>query len=317
MDDPYKALGVAKTASQDEIKKAYRRIAKTDHPDLNSDPAATERFKAASSAYDLLKDPEQRARFDRGEIDAGGREKPNPRFYRDYAARGDNPYRNTQHGDFGEFSDIFSDLFGAGAEARGRSRGGASRGAQAQGFGAGPGFDDLNLRGPDHRFELEIGFMTAAKGGTTRITLPSGDSLEVKIPEGARDGQTIRLRGKGGPGYGQGGPGDALLTLHVADDPDWTREGDDIRRILPITLDQAILGGKVEAQTIGGPVAVSVPKGAQTGQRLRLKGRGIKGGDHYAELRVVMPPTIDDELARFMEEWRKTNSYEPDRRRPT
>ncbi|MDO5657472.1 MAG: DnaJ C-terminal domain-containing protein [Paracoccus sp. (in: a-proteobacteria)] len=304
MDDPYKALGLDKSASQDEIKRAYRRIAKTDHPDLNSDPAATERFKAASNAYDFLKDPEQRARFDRGEIDAQGRERAEQRFYRDYAERADNPYRSHGSGGFGDASDIFEDLFGARAGARQRARAGQGAAQGAQGFA-------FDMRGQDHRFDLEIDFMTAAKGGARRITLPGGDSLEVKIPEGARDGQTIRLRGKGGAGYGEGEPGDALLTLHVAPDPDWRREGDDVYVILPVTIDQAVLGGKVEAATLGGPVALNVPRGATTGQKLRLRGRGIRGGDHYAEIKVVMPPVIDDELAAFFETWRKTHAYSP------
>lgn len=298
-DDPYKALGLGKTASQDEIKKAYRRIAKTDHPDLNPDPTAHERFKAASAAYDLLKDAEQRARFDRGEIDATGQERPQRHYYREYAESGDNPYRQSQG--FDEFSDVFSDLFGR--------RGHGRRGGGAHSF---------DMRGQDQRFTLEIDFMTAARGGSTRITMPDGAVLEVKIPEGARDGQVIRLRGKGGPGMGEGEPGDALLTLIVAEDADWHREGDDVETTLPITLDEAILGGKVEAPTIDGPVMLTIPRGASSGQKLRLKGRGIKGeggrrGDQHLVLKIVMPSRIDDELAHFIEEWRQTHTYDPRR----
>ncbi|MCV2446625.1 MULTISPECIES: DnaJ C-terminal domain-containing protein [Paracoccus] len=298
-DDPYKALGLARTATQDEIKKAYRKIAKTDHPDLNPDPAAHERFKAASSAYDLLKDPEQRARFDKGEIDAQGQERPQRHYYREYAEQGDNPYRQS-HG-FEDFSDVFSDLFGQRAQAR---RGGGAR--------------SFDMRGPDQRFTLEIDFMTAARGGSTRITMPDGSVLEVKIPEGAHDGQVIRLRGKGGMGMGEGEPGDALLTLIVADDPDWRRDGDDVETTLPITIDEAVLGGKVEAQTIDGPVMLTVPRGANSGQKLRLKGRGIKGsggkrGDQHVVLKIVMPPHVDDELAEFMRGWRENHAYDPRR----
>ncbi|WP_423210606.1 DnaJ C-terminal domain-containing protein [Paracoccus yeei] len=301
-DDPYKALGLSKTATQDEIKKAYRRIAKTDHPDLNPDPAAHERFKAASSAYDLLKDPEQRARFDRGEIDAAGQERPQRQYYRDYAQAGDNPYRRGTP-DFDDLSDVFSDLFGQGASRR--------RGAGARSF---------DMRGQDQRFTLEIDFMTAARGGSTRITMPDGAVLEVKIPEGARDGQIIRLRGKGGPGMGDGEPGDALLTLIVAEDPDWRRDGNDVETTLPITIDEAVLGGKVEVQTIDGPVMLTVPRGASSGQKLRLKGRGLKGeggrrGDQHVVLKIVMPPRVDDELARFMQEWRESHAYDPRRER--
>ncbi|UFS64011.1 DnaJ C-terminal domain-containing protein [Paracoccus denitrificans] len=300
-DDPYKALGLGKNASQDDIKKAYRRIAKTDHPDLNPDPAAHERFKAASSAYDLLKDPEQRARFDRGEIDAQGQEQPQRHYYREYAESGDNPYR--QHHGFDDLSDVFSDLFG------GRGGGGGGRRGGARSF---------DMRGPDQRFTLEIDFMTAARGGSTRITMPDGSVLEVKIPEGAHDDQVIRLRGKGGPGMGNGEPGDALLTLIVAEDPDWHRDGNDVETTLPITIDEAVLGGKVEAQTIDGPVMLTVPRGASSGRKLRLKGRGIKGadgrrGDQHVVLKIVMPSQIDSELARFMEDWRQNHAYDPRR----
>ncbi|MBD9526007.1 MULTISPECIES: DnaJ C-terminal domain-containing protein [Paracoccus] len=300
-DDPYKALGVSKTASQDEIKKAYRKIAKTDHPDLTPDPAAHERFKAASSAYDLLKDADQRARFDRGEIDASGQERQQRHYYRDYAQAGDNPYRPGAQ-DFDDLSDVFSDLFGQSGASR--KRGGGAR-----------GFD---MRGQDQRFTMEIDFMTAARGGSTRITMPDGAVLDVKIPEGARDGQIIRLRGKGAAGYGDGTPGDALLTLVIAEDPDWRRDGDDVETTLPITLDEAVLGGKVEAETIDGPVMLSIPRGASTGQKLRLKGRGLKGeggqrGDQHVVLKIVMPPRIDDDLARFMEEWRQNHGYDPRR----
>ncbi len=302
MDDPYKALGLTKSASQDDIKKAYRKIAKTDHPDLNPDPAAAERFKAASSAYDLLKDPDQRARFDRGEIDATGQERAQQKFYRDFAERGDNPYRQYSSAGFGDFSDVFDDLFGESGGMGGGFGGGFRRSGARQSF---------DMRGQDARYDLEVDFMTAAKGGSTRITLPGGSAVEVQIPEGASDGQTIRLRGKGGPGQGNGAAGDAYLTLHVTSHPDWTRDGNDVTLTLPITIDEAVLGGKVEVPTLDGAVSMNLPRGATTGQKLRLKGKGIKGGNQYVQLKVVMPPQIDDELAAFMEKWRQDNPYDP------
>ncbi|NHF72160.1 DnaJ C-terminal domain-containing protein [Paracoccus xiamenensis] len=301
MDDPYKALGLTKSASQDDIKKAYRKIAKTDHPDLNPDPAAAERFKAASSAYDLLKDPDQRARFDRGEIDATGQERAQQKFYRDFAERGDNPYRQYSSAGYGDFSDVFDDLFGDDGR-RGGFGGFRRSGAGGQGF---------DMRGQDARYDLEVDFLTAAKGGSTRITLPTGGAVEVQIPEGASDGQTIRLRGKGGPGHGQGAPGDAYLTLHVGSHPDWTRDGNDVTITLPITIDEAVLGGKVEVPTLDGAVSMNLPRGATTGQKLRLKGKGIKGGNQYVQLKIVMPPNVDQDLVEFMEKWRQENPYDP------
>ena len=311
--DPYAALGVKKTASEAEIKKAYRKIAKTDHPDLNPDPAAAERFKAASSAYDLLKDPEQRRRFDSGEIDDQGHERPQQRYYRQHAEAAGNPYQQ----DYGfsgdpDLSDVFEDLFGR----RGGPGGGGGGfrgygGGGGAGAGAGQREADFSMRGQDHRFQLEVDFLTAAKGGKTRITLPDGSDLEVAIPKGAHEGQTIRLKGKGGPGYGKGGAGDAYLTLSVGQHPDFVREENDIFTVLPISIDEAVLGGKVAAPTIDGPVNLTIPKGATSGQKLRLRGRGVNGGDQNVELKVVMPPKVDDDLAAFMENWRKSHAYDP------
>lgn len=297
--DPYAALGVTKTATEAELKAAYRKIAKADHPDLNPDPRAAERFKAAAAAYDLLKDPVQRRRFDAGEIDEQGQERPQRRYYRDHAEAADNPYARSygfdQDADMG---DVFSDLFGR-------------RGAGQEGFRQGGQPRDFYMRGQDHRFTLQVDFMTAAKGGKTRITLPDGNDLEVTIPKGAQDGQTIRLKDKGGPGFGKGGPGDAYLTLTVAPDPMFRREGNDIFLTLPISLSEAILGGKVATPTIDGTVNLTIPKGATTGQKLRLRGRGIDGGDQQVELKVMMPPKVDPELEAFMESWRKSHDYDP------
>lgn len=311
-DDPYAALGLTKTASQDEIKKAYRRIAKTCHPDLKpDDPDAEAKFKAAASAYDLLKDPEQRARFDRGEIDASGAERPERQFYRDYAEAGGNPYRQGHRFDDFDASDIFSEFM------RQQGRGG---GDYAGGFhpgGGGARQQAFHARGADRHYTLEVPFLDAARGGKARVVLPGGGALEVKIPEGAADGQTIRLRGKGDPGYGEGAPGDALVTLSVAAHPVFRREGSDILITLPITLDEAVLGGKVAAPTIEGKVGLTVPKGASSGQTLRLRGRGVKPlgggarGDQLVELSIVSPPKIDDELAEFMASWRKKHGYDP------
>jgi DnaJ-class molecular chaperone len=315
-DDPYAALGLTRSASDDEIRKAYRRIAKTCHPDLNpGDSAAEKKFKAASAAHDLLKDPEKRARFDRGEIDAQGQERAPRGFYRDQAEQPGNPYRSGrqyQHagGEGPEFdaSDIFAEFL--------RQRG--REGADFGGFGFDPrgGGQGFDARGADRHYTMEVPFLDAVKGGSRRITLPDGNALEVKIPEGTADGQTIRLRGKGAPGYGNGPAGDALVTLTVLPHRFFTREGNDIVLTLPITLDEAVLGGKVTAPTVSGAVSLTVPKGASSGQTLRLRGRGARGrdgktGDQRVILSIVAPPKVDDDLAEFLRDWRKKHGYDP------
>lgn len=298
-EDPYSALGLARTATADEIKKAYKRIARESHPDLNpGDPKAADRFKAAAAAHDLLKDPEQRARFDRGEIDAAGQERPERRFYRDYAEGPEATYHTSRgYQDFGDFSDVFSDLFG-----EGRRSGAGSRSGTGSGFA---------MRGADQHYVLELGFLEAARGATRRITLPGGSTLDVKIPEGIADGQVIRLRGKGGEGQGGGAAGDALVTITVAAHPTFRREGNDIHLDLPVSIDEAILGAKVETPTIAGPVALSIPPGASSGRMLRLKGRGVRGGDQFVTLRVMVPAEPDPELQEFLRGWRDRHPQDP------
>jgi DnaJ-class molecular chaperone len=167
------------------------------------------------------------------------------------------------------------------------------------------------MRGPDHRYTMEVEFLDAARGATRRLTLPDGSTLDVKIPEGLADGQTIRLRGKGGPGIGGGEAGDALITIAVRPHRHFRREGDDILLDLPITLDEAVLGARVEAPTITGPVALTIPKGATSGQVLRLRGRGVRGGDQRVTLRIAAPSEIDPELEAFFRRWREEHRYDP------
>ena len=295
--DPYAVLGVAKDAAQDQIRKAYRALAKKYHPDLNpGDAAAADRFKEIAAAYDLLSDPEKRGRFDRGEIDASGAERPQQRYYRDFAEGDGGAYQSSAgYEDFGDVSDLFADLM------RRRGRGGPA--------GAG-----LKMRGQDDLYHLEVDFLEAVLGAKKRITLPDGQDLDVTIPEGMADGQTLRLRGKGQPGYGGGPPGDALIQVSVRPHPQFQRRDDDILIELPITLDEAILGAKVQVPTLTGRVSVTVPKGADSGKVLRLRGKGVKRahghGDQLVTLRVVLPSTVDPELEAFMKEWRKTHAYE-------
>ncbi len=296
--DPYAVLGLKKTATAAEIKKAYRRLVRTSHPDINPDDAEAEaRFVKISAAYDLLKDPETRARFDAGEIDASGAEKPQRQYYRDFAEAPGGPHATGRGFGGMDPDDIFAEIL------RQRARGGGSQG---------PGF---SVPGSDHAYALEVPFLDAALGGSARITLPGGEALEVAIPVGLRDGQTLRLRGKGGEGFGGGARGDALVTVQVRPHPVFRRDGLDILVTLPITIDEAVLGAKVEAPTIHGKVTLTIPKGASSGRILRLRGRGITrksgSGDQLVELRIVAPEGEDAELAAFLQEWRKTHPQDP------
>jgi DnaJ-class molecular chaperone len=289
-DDPYKTLGLTKQATADDIKKAYRKLVRASHPDLHpDDPAAEARFKAIASAHDLLKDPATRARFDAGEIDAAGTERPQRQYYRDFADAPDNAYQQSRgYGANPDPADIFAEIL--------RNRG-RQQGAQSQGFAA---------PGQDMRFTLEVGFLEAALGDEARITLPDGQTLGVKIPQGTADGQSLRLRGKGGPGYGGGPAGDALITITLRPHPLFRRNGDDIEVTLPITIAEAVLGGKVTAPTIDGPVGLTIPAGASSGRILRLRGRGVgragstTKGDQRVELRIVLPPEPDTALHDFL-----------------
>jgi len=302
-EDLYSVLSVPKAASAEDITKAYRKLAKKMHPDLNpGDKAAEEKFKKVTAAYDILGDAEKRGRYDRGEIDASGQETPQQRYYREYAGGEDGArYRSTAgFEDIGAFSDLFGDLFGE----RGGMRGG--RGAR------------FSMRGSDAQYRLDVDFLDAVNGTKTRITLPDGGTLDVTIPPGVADGQVLRLRGKGNPGIGEGEPGDALIEIHVRPHPVFKREGNDIVVEVPITFDEAVLGGKIEVPTIGGRVFATVPPGSNTGQTLRLKGRGIKtkgsAGDQLVKLSIILPDRIDDDLKRFAETWREAHRYDPRRK---
>jgi DnaJ-class molecular chaperone len=288
--DPYTVLGVKKDASQDEIQKAYRRLAKKLHPDLNpGNKQAEERFKEVSAAYDLLGDPDKRARFDRGEIDASGMERPRQRYYRDFAEGG--AYASDAgFEDFAGVDDILSQMFGR----EGRA--------------------NIRMRGSDAHYRLALDFLDAINGGKRQITLPDGSALDVNIPPGTRDGQILRLRGKGRPGTGGGAPGDALVEIEVRPHRIFTRKGDDIHVDLPISLGEAVLGGKVMVPTPSGTVTMTVPKWANTGTVLRLRGKGVpridgSRGDEFVTLKVMLPEKPDPELEKFVAQWR--GAYSP------
>jgi len=299
---PYEVLGVKRDASADEIRKAYRKLAKEFHPDLNpGKPAAEARFKAVTGAYDILSDKEKRARYDRGEIDETGAERP--RYsYRPHA-EGAQGWKYQPQGEINpeDLEDLFA-MFGRGRGTRGAA-------------GAGGGFA---MPGPDRQFALTIDFGEAATGGRKRIALSPEEWLDVTIPPGIEQDQVLRLKGKGAPGFGGGPPGDALIEVHIAPHPFFRREGDDIHLELPVSLAEAVLGARVPVPTVTGPVTMTIPKGSDTGTRLRLRGKGIHrsgraAGDQYVTLKVVIGASDDPELAQFLEEWAKRHPVNPRR----
>jgi DnaJ-class molecular chaperone len=295
---PYELLGVKPDASADEIRKAYRKLAKQFHPDINpGKPEAEARFKEISAAYDLLSDSDKRARYDRGEIDETGAERP-PRGYYRSQAEGAQGWRYQPEGEM-DLSDL-EDLFAAFGSAGRRRRGEAGAGFRA--------------RGADRHFTLTVDFVTAATGGKQRLSLAPEEWLDVTIPAGVEDGQVLRLRGKGGPGFGGSTSGDALIEVHVAAHPLFRRDGDNVLLELPVSLAEAVLGARVSVPTVTGPVTMTIPKGSETGRQLRLRGKGIQKkspGDEIVTLKVFIGPSSDPELAAFLEKWAPQHPFDP------
>jgi len=280
MRDLYSILGVNAKASTEDIKKAYRSLARERHPDRDPDnPWAEEDFKQLAQAYDILSDPKTRAQYDRGDIDATGSRRAAGRRH----ASSSPPRGNTGH--------------------------------TASGTGANRA--KIKVNGADVEYDLKIAFMEAARGCVKHVSMTNGKRLKVNIPAGTADGALLRLKGQGMPGFGGGSAGDALVAIEVLPDPTFRREETDIHVDLPVTLSEAVLGAKVDAPTIDGPVSVSVPAGSNTGTILRLKGKGLRKGkgddaergDQYVTLKVVLPRGANADLKAFVEKWAPDNPY--------
>jgi len=310
MRDPYDVLGVAKSASEAEIKAAFRKLAKKYHPDQSKEARAKERFAEVGSAYEILGDDKKRRAFDRGEIDAEGKPRA-PQFEgfgfgRQPGGSGRGDFRGFGFdfgGGSGGFSaesgsidpDILAELFGAG-----RTRGRAQP-----------------TRGEDIGVSVSVPLATIANGGSIRVALPTGKMLDVAVPAGIEEGKSIRLRGQGNPGQRSAPPGDVIVTIRYAPHPLFKVEGRDLRLDLPITLYEAILGARVRAPTLGGEVEVSIAPGANGGRVLRLRGKGLPAsaeqpaGDLLATLRIVLPNEPDAELSALMRKLRDLKPYDP------
>ena len=322
MRDPYAVLGVAKSATEADIKKAYRKLAKTWHPDQKpDDPTAKEKFAEIGSAYELLSDKEKRGQYDRGEIDAEGK----PRFqgfggggpwgpragaggrgqrFEHEFNMGGGPFGGGRRGQqAGGNEDIIDEILGAFGGRRSRAE---------SAFGGGGGEPP---KGEDMRAEVTVPFRDWAQGAKTRVRLPNGRELEVSVPAGIDDGKTIRLKGQGAPSGFGGEPGDVLIVVHVGKDPAFRAEGKDVRVEVPVTLYEAVLGGKVRVPTLGGQVEMKVPPGSDGARTLRLRGKGVQAksgpGDLLVDLRIALPKDGDARLTEYAEAMRDNAPYDP------
>ncbi len=304
--DLYQELGVSRSASGDEIRRAFRKLAKELHPDKNpGDKKAEERFKRVSAAFDILGDEEKRKKYDRGQIDADGHETMGAGFdpFSRGGRRGPGGWQQAEGTQFEgvDLNDILGEMFGE---------------RRARGFGG--GFRQPPPRGQDVRATLQIEIEDAVRGAKKRVGFSDGRTLDVTIPKGAHEGQVLRLKGQGAPG--RGGAGDALIELRFAPHPVYRREGEQLVMDVPVSVPDAVLGAKVEAPTPDGTVALSVPKGSNSGATLRLKGRGLpdartgKRGDLLARVMIVLPDPPDAELEAIAERWRKEKPYSPRRK---
>jgi DnaJ-class molecular chaperone len=299
LDDPYKVLGVARDATADEIRKAYRKLAKAHHPDLNPGNAkAEDRFKAASAANEILSDPAKRRQFDRGEIDGEGQEQARPPPYQQYAdSESGRGYRaggpTAADWNHNDLRDMFGSMFSGERHS-----------------GTGP------VRGHDERYVLTAEFTDAINGANRRLTLPDGRVLDVKIPPGTDDGPVLRLRGQGEAGRTGGANGYILIEISVARHKYFKRSGQDIMLDLPVTVAEAVLGGQIEVPTPGGRVRMRIPPGSDYGTELRLRGKGVPkhggmaAGDLYATLRIEIG-TSDKSMQEFLRDWKPEIPFDP------
>jgi DnaJ-class molecular chaperone len=304
MADPYEALGVPRNASQDDIRKAYRKAAKESHPDLNpGKPEAEKRFKEINAANDIISDPDKRKRYDAGEIDETGAERaPQRQYYREHA-EADPHWRYSQSGATGSGSgssnfefddDIISELF--------RGRGGER--------------SSFRMPPQDVRYTLEVDFLDAVNGARKVVSMPDGKTLDIAIPAGISEGKTLRLKGQGRPGS-DGAAGDAYVEIAIIPDPRFTREGFDILSTVLVSLGEALNGASVRVDTVDGAVGLTVPKRVKDGTKLRLRGKGVPRGkdagrgDQLVTIKIVPPEGADDALAEFMAEWEKTHPQDP------
>lgn len=311
--DYYETLGVPRDASEEEIRRAYRRLARENHPDVNKSPEAEDRFKEVSEAYEVLRDPEKRERYDRlGTSWKSGQDVSGASDFEGFrGGGGSGGFRGADFdfGDLGGFagggdvSDFFEGLFGS-------RRGGGARRTRG-------GFDGFSTRGGDQEATLELTLEEAARGGRRRISL-DGREYEVTIPPGVRDGQRIRLAGEGGRGVGGGPAGDLLLRVRLRPHPRFDVEGSDLHAELPVTPWEAALGATVQLPTLDGSVRVRVPPGSSSGRRLRLRGEGLPTGDHgrgdlYATVMIEVPRTLTDEEREAFERLASVSRFDPRR----
>lgn len=301
MSDPYHLLGVPKSASEAEIKSAYRKLAKKFHPDMNPGRKDIEqKFKEITAAYDLLSDPAKRVRFDRGEIDDQGNERGFHRGGAPFGGTGGSRRGGRTSGPFGfgggvNVDDLFAEFFSGANKQR-------------------SGVYDEAPKGRDKAYNITVPFLDACLGAKKRVTLDTHKTIDVNIPAGTEDGHKLRLRGLGE--RSAGGAGDALVEIKIAPHPFFKREGHDIHLDVPVSVPEAVLGGEIKVPTLTGFVSLKIRKGSNTDSVMRLKGRGVptpkgEAGDMFIKLKVILPEPLTDDFATVIDKWAKKHAYDP------